>query len=171
MIKNTLLSVLLCTTAGEALAGAGTIVFGAVNANPVPGMSGPILLILGFLLAFVAFKLKHSGNHTAFLVAALSAATVLFTMGGMKVIKDVQAGLGVAIVANTRMNIHPSNPNVYVNAGSSSISVLGISLVQDCQPPVAVSIAGAGPLCAVGMSVEPDANCSLQCPYETDLIR
>lgn len=153
----------------EALAGpgAGTIVFGAGNINPVPGLSGVMLVLLGLLLALVAFKLfKNRSNHTAFLVAALGAGAVLSSAGGVKIISQADAGFSgiVAILPNKTMSIHPADSNAYYNEDEQPMKVLSISLPPTCGSPTRVAHPRAGELCAVGDLVEPDENCSIQCP-------
>lgn len=169
-LRNSMSGVALALCSTKALAGpGGAIVFGA-NASAIPTIPGTMLVVLGLILAFIAFKVfanKSSGN-TAFLVTALSSGAILSMAGGAKLIENADAGtvilpppiLSTFIIPNTNMDINPG-VNIYRNNTGTPQKVLSITLPGTCPSPTA---GGMEPLCTVGQTIAPLNSCSISCP-------
>jgi len=120
---------------GPALAGAGTggsITF-QPDAAPIPVLGGAMLLLMGLMLAFIAFVTlrRHRGGATWFL-GALATGALLSGMGGVKLISDASAGIpGAFLITNPGGQSFPlvdDQFHIFHNDSGTTQRVLNISL-------------------------------------------
>ncbi len=138
MVRVLALSALgvLFSSAAQAAGVAGIMSYGSTGATPtpdivaaVPGLTGPMLLVLGGLLAVVAFRLlrQHpaAGRLGGFL--ALAAGVALASFGGVSLVRDgVADGPRTLPDANGTV-IVPFGNTTWTNTSGGSVQILQIS--------------------------------------------
>jgi hypothetical protein len=153
---------LLLASASDAFAGmgGGTIVYGP-PAESIPALSDAMLVVLGMLLAVLAYRVLRTypgGRPLASLVALAIAG--FSAASGTQVIQEAYA------VINFQMT-QPSGGTVNINAFGGDVPVDNatgrVQQIKSVTPaPYCSTGAASSPACAPGVTVQPESSCNVR---------
>ncbi|MBB6519946.1 midcut-by-XrtH protein [Pseudoteredinibacter isoporae] len=142
------------------------IVIGA-PVQEVPVLGAPLLVLLGGVLAYVAYKFKSLGRgklHTGLMT--FGALTLIATGSGISLIeKGVASGtlVGITATGDTSYTINASDINTFQNNTGITLEVKSIQLPGTCtNADLAVPPANTVK-CAVNLSIQATHSCYIRC--------
>lgn len=144
------------------------VVIGTPDPQQVPVMGAPILIILGGLLGYIAFRFR--GSHLSRLKMALLAttsATLISVGSGISLIETSEATAGNFVVINTQSdtsyNILQNQLNNYQNNTGITLEVKSLSLpASNCGDNPIPNVGGLQ-RCSVGVSIQHSNSCRIDC--------
>jgi len=159
-----LFSSLLFLSGSVFAANHGTIIYGPGGPTNIPTLSGMMLILLGLLLAAVAFRVmrKQKATYNA-LVTILGVSAVLVAGSGIKLVDEAWATIsvpldnpngGIEIIAG-------DNYNVYENASGIPQTIGLVKLPPVC--PFFPMGETSFPECTGGMVLQPGDFCEVDC--------
>ncbi len=166
----------------------GTINFsipGGAGATAVPSLSGTMLIVLSLLLFIVAFRIsKQKGSkNKEFFVTLLGVFALSSSIGGLKVISDVKAGVTIVVPEALTLTLSTDttgsapitgpSTNFYDNSFGVPATITSIDILPgfSCNNLRVISTLGkpvdtSAPVCsdAPSINIIPDgAQCQLSC--------
>jgi len=154
---------LLLASASDAFAGmgCGTIVYGP-PAESIPALSDAMLVVLGMLLAVVAFRVlrNYPGGRPLASIVALSIAG-LSGISGTNVIQEAYAFIGYPMTDPNGGSIFIGTVGVEVPVANTSGSAQQIKSVTPA-PLCSVGTVTIPPACAPGVIVQPANSCNVR---------
>lgn len=156
----------LASSAAQAAGVAGIMSYGSTGATPtpdivatVPGLTGPMLLVLGGLLAIVAFRLlrQHpaAGRLGGFL--ALAGSVALASLGGVNLVNDATADGPRTLPDASGTVIVPFGNTTWTNTSGSTLQIIQISSAYPNN--FVVDPAASAPQCKGGVVLANGAAC------------
>ncbi|WP_353406833.1 midcut-by-XrtH protein [Pseudoteredinibacter isoporae] len=143
------------------------IIIGTPDPQQVPALGAPILLVLGGLLAYVAYKFKSLGHgklQTGLL--AMGALTLLATGSGISLIERSNAsGNFVAISArtDTSYTIQTGLINTFQNNSGITLQIKSIQLPGLCTNGDWGLAPANTPKCAANANIPATHSCYIRC--------
>lgn len=158
----------------------GTINFsipGAAGATAVPSLSGTMLIVLSLLLFIVAFRVSKQKNsrNKEFFVTLIGVFALSSSIGGVKIISDVKAGVSVPealplilTIGSTIGSAPITGPatNYYDNSLGSPATITSIDILPgfSCSTLTALKPADfLAPTCEAGNIIPNNDQCQLTC--------
>ncbi|WP_353406835.1 midcut-by-XrtH protein [Pseudoteredinibacter isoporae] len=144
------------------------VVIGPPDPQQVPIMGAPVLLILGGLLAYIAFRFRGAelGRMKMGLLVAGSAA-LLSVGSGISLIESSEATAGNFVVissqSDTSYNILQSQLNNFQNNTGITLEVKSLTLPASNCPDNPIPSVGGLQRCSVGISVTHTNSCRIDC--------
>ncbi len=143
----------------------------------VPTLSGTMLILLSLLLFVVAFRIaKQKNNGASKLFITLVGVTAISTgIGGIKLVSDVEAGGSITTIP---LDVAPGSTtgsvdlldglNSFDNPNSVAATITSINITNETSicgqlPVLGKAVDLSAPICTVGNTVAPDAQCLLFC--------
>ncbi len=157
----------LIYSASSLAGGGGTLVYAPVlnpaSSNPIPTLSGTMLIVLSLLLVAIAFRISQKNQSNTFmtmLIGVLGTSAILSASGGIKIISDVYADSGtgneflIALSSSTggQVSIPASSISIYENTSGVNQRITQINLTNNC-PNTDVGLIEGVSRCSVGAIV------------------
>jgi len=157
----TTLALLASTSDAFAGMGGGTIVYGPPTES-IPTLSGTMLIVLGMLLAVVAFRVlrNYPGGRPLASIVALSIAG-LSGVSGIKVMQEAYAGASYPMTQTNGGSVHVNTSGVDVPVDNTSGRTQQIKSVKP-DSNCSVGTVTPPPACAPGVIVQPANSCNVR---------
>lgn len=142
------------------------IVIGA-PVQEVPVLGAPLLVLLGGLLGYVAYKFKSIGRgklQTGLMT--MGALTLIATGSGISLIESSSASgnfVGISTTGNTSHTIVTGNINSYQNNTGITLEVKSIQLPGVCTNADWVGAPANTVKCSVNLSIQSTHSCYIRC--------
>ena len=170
LFRSILLAMLALAPIG-AMAQQGSITFSPLSSVPIPTMGGGILILLALLLATSAWQ-RFRTNGSGVASAALLTAALATGAGGLGVLQQVTAGIGLQILSSqnaTTFELQPGISNLFSNESGVGQRVSGLTLPGTC-PAAGTPADGVDSACQLGNTIAAGSTCSVDCREELDLL-
>lgn len=163
---------------------AGTTPVGTINfsipagATPVPSLSATMLIVLSLLLFIVAYRVskQKDSRNNEFFVTFIGLVALSSSIGGVKIISDVNAGVSVpealtlTLTTDTTGSAPITGPstNYYDNSFGVPATITSIDLLPNFSCNIPLTSLGkpadlSAPVCEVGNVIPSDEQCQLRC--------
>ena len=160
---------------------------GDVDPTAVPSLSGTMLIILSLLLFIVAFRISKLNNSqpSKFFISLIGVIALSFSIGGVKIINDVNAGGAVLIgLQTTTLEVDPNQTtgkvdvfpgsNFYDNPFGVDVTITSVNIIDNRYSCAAIDVAARlsademAPKCSEiigddGNIIPNDKQCQLNC--------
>lgn len=158
---------ILCLSLFSQLASA-QIVIGAPAAQEVPIMGAPLLIILGGLLGYIAYRFRGPKLSRLKSGLLLAGATALLSLGGgIGFVQYSEATTGnfvvITLQGDNSYNILPSDLNDYRNDTGITLEVKSINLPSSNCPNNPIPSLPGVQQCAVGVLIPASERCRIDC--------
>lgn len=153
--------------------------FSLLNPTAVPTLSGMMLLVLSLLLFVVAFKVskQKSANTGKYFIALIGVTALVSSIGGTKLITDVQAGGPTPLVlsgSTGSVNLNPDGFSFFVNEDSQNRTYVAGSFTNPAgsictvefpisRPPTLAAPVYSAHLCTEGTQIPTNGVCAFNC--------
>ncbi|MBB6519945.1 hypothetical protein [Pseudoteredinibacter isoporae] len=144
------------------------VVIGTPDPQQVPIMGAPILMIMGGLLGYIAFRFRGAQlSRVKMGLLAATSATLLSVGSGISLIESSEATAGNFVVINTQAdtsyNVLQSQINNYQNNTGITLEVKSLTLpASNCSDKPIPNVGGLQ-RCSVGASIQHTNSCRIDC--------
>lgn len=149
----------------------GTIIYGPGGPTNIPTLSGWMLILLGLLLAAVAYRVlrDRKAGYNA-LVALLGVSALLAAGSGIKLVDEARATISIPLDNPNGGSeiIAGDGYNVYENT-SGIPQIIGLVQLPPICPFFPSGNSSSPQECAAGLMMQPDDFCQIDCTdYEQE---
>lgn len=115
----------------------GTIVYGPLNATPVPLLSGPMLIVLALLLATIGYRVSRQTSNDSsrmMILSLISIGALVSGMSGVKLINEANASgsFNLTIVGGGEFPIQGYSFNTYINDTGITQEIKSVTTPDVC---------------------------------------